>query len=298
MLNIKERQSKNEVYISGILKELEISEGTTQDGRKYVRGQARISVDQEVNGQVVEEEIPVRMFSMEKKTDGSINPNYTRILGYNENFTSIAAAEEPSKASRVTLSGRACNIEENLWYDQGSNSVRSGFQISCNFLNAARATDEEAAKFELSGVVGKMTDEVDADGNETGRLKINFVVIGYNGRANVIDLIATEAAKAYIESNWETGDTVNVAGIINMAYTVKTYYEEQGFGEPIKRTRTDVRRELIISSGSPSGLEESLSYDSDDIKAALSERTARMEALKSSTKTTKTSTKANTSFNF
>lgn len=297
MLNIKEKPSKNEVYVSGILKELEVDEGTTQDGRKYVRGQARIVVDQEVNGKNVEEEIPVRFFSMEKKSDGTANPNYARILGYREIFTSIAAAEDSSKASRVTISGRSANIEENLWYDQSSGSIRNGFQISSNFINAARPTDEEKAVFELSGVVGKMIEEVDSDGNETGRLKINFVVIGYNGKANVVDLIAADSAKDYIQSHWETGDTVNVAGKINMTYIVKTFLEEQGFGEPIKRTKVESKRELLIDSGSPSGLEESLSYDSDDVKAALAERTARMEAMKTSAKTTKAPAKT-TSFNF
>jgi hypothetical protein len=45
MLNIKERESKNECYISGILNELDIVEGTTSDGRDYVRGTAKIRVD-------------------------------------------------------------------------------------------------------------------------------------------------------------------------------------------------------------------------------------------------------------
>jgi hypothetical protein len=45
MLNIKQVQSKNECYISGILNELEIVEGKTYDGRDYVRGIAKVRVD-------------------------------------------------------------------------------------------------------------------------------------------------------------------------------------------------------------------------------------------------------------
>lgn len=50
MLNIKEKQSKNEVYVSGILKELNITPGTTQDGRDYVRSSALVGVEQQING--------------------------------------------------------------------------------------------------------------------------------------------------------------------------------------------------------------------------------------------------------
>lgn len=233
---------------------------------------------------------------MRKKKDGSENPIYNTIIGYNS-FISLAAADEPSQASKVTV--RNGTLEENLWYDQTTKEVRSGFQISSNFINTARPTDEEGASFELSGVVGKMIEEVDKDGNETGRLKINFVVVGYNGKANVVDLIAADSAKSYIESNWETGDTVNVTGRINMTYSIQTYYEEQGFGEPIKRTRTNSKRELIVTGGSPNGLEESLSYDNDDVKAVLNERIARIEELKNNSKAvSNNSSKTNNGFTF
>jgi hypothetical protein len=38
MLDITKVESENEVYISGILNELEIIEGSTQDGRGWIRG--------------------------------------------------------------------------------------------------------------------------------------------------------------------------------------------------------------------------------------------------------------------
>ena len=59
-----------------------------------------------------------------------------------------------------------------------------------------------------------------------------------------------------------------------------TWTESQGFGEPVKRTRTESSRELIITGGSAGGLEDMFSYDADDIKAALNERQKRIEELK------------------
>jgi hypothetical protein len=45
MLDIEKVQCKNVVEICGLLKELDIVEGTTSDGRSYVRGSAKIGVD-------------------------------------------------------------------------------------------------------------------------------------------------------------------------------------------------------------------------------------------------------------
>lgn len=264
------RLSDNEIYVSGVLNELEIIEGVSSAGKEYVRGTASIRVDQEINGAMTENIIPIKLFSMKKKSDGTPNKIYDRIIGYRENFVSVAAAEDESKASRVTVS--LGKVEENAWFDARSNSVHSGFQLTANFINDARKGDPEKATFELSGVVGKMRPETDRNGEETGRIIVDFIVITWGGKANKIELIAQGSAADFISTNWQPQDTVKVTGRINMSYKVETWQEEQGFGEPIERTRTVSKRELIITGGSPSGLEEALSYDADSIKQALAKR--------------------------
>lgn len=299
MLNIKEVQSQNECFISGVLNELDIVEGKTTDGREYVRGTAKIRVDQEINGKVQENIVPVSMFSMKLKKDNSPNSVFTRILGYKDTLISEAIAETPSQASKVTLSGKSCNIAENLWYDQRTDQVRSGFQISSNFINPKRDNDKDKAGFELSGVVLNTRPEIDSKTEEeTGRLIVNLGIIGYNGTINVVDLIASDTAKAHIEANWTNGDTVKVVGLINVSQKVVTWKEEQGFGEPIERSRTESKRELIITGGSAGGLDEGLSYDADDIKAALAERKAKMESIKQNSKASKPAPKSTDGFGF
>lgn len=278
MLDIKKVQSTNRVTITGILSELSIEEKITSDGRGYVQGLAKIKVDQEIGGKVVENEIPVRMFSMRKKKDGTNNAVYDGIVKMGEDFISLASAETPSQASKVSITSG--QLQENNWVDK-SGVLKSGFQIASNFMRTAKSEDEQAAKFELSGVIGNITDEMDKDGEETGRLIIKFIVIGYLGKAEVITLIAENpVAVNHIRTNWNKGDTVSLTGIVNMTYKVVTWTEEQGFGEPIKRSRTESKRELIINGGSPCGLDEELSYDSNSIKLALDERTARIEEIK------------------
>lgn len=289
MLNITAKESKNVVEIAGILKELNVEEKVTADGRGYVSCEATVKVDQEINGNVVECEIPVRMFSMAQKKDGTPNKIYSTIVGYKEQFTSLAACPEdhPEMASKVVIS--AGHVEENMWADKNSGEIRTSFQISTNFMNAPRGEFEEGARFEMSGVVLSKVMEQGADG-DTGRLKVKLGVVRFGGRVDVIELIAaSDNAVNFISQNWEDGDTVNVNGAVSINQSTVTWTEEQGFGEPIKRTKTISRKELIILGGSPSGLEEEYSYDSNDIKAALADRQARMDETKS-----KASSKAKT----
>lgn len=288
MLNIKEAQSTNVVEISGILSQLEVEQKKTADGRNYASAKATIKVDQEIGGKMVENEIPVKLFSMELKSDGKVSKIYTGILEMRDKFTSLAALpdDEKDKASKVVITSG--QLRENIWVDPNSGQVRTGFEIDSNFMNAPRqgAEFEPSARFELSGVIMDTTRETDANQEETGRLKVKVAVVGWTGkdgvtRVDVIDLIAaSDSAVNFIESNWEKGDTVNINGAISFNQSTKVWYEEQGFGEPIKRTKTQTRKELIILGGSPSGLEEEYSYDANDIKAGLAARAARVEEQK------------------
>lgn len=286
MLDIKKTQSTNKVTIVGMLNELEIEEKITNDGRGYVSGKASIRVDQEIGGKKVENIIPIRMFSMKKKKDGTDNVIYERIAKLKDKMTSLAAAEEPSQASKVLITG--ATLQENMWADKTTGQVKKDFQISANFMKEAKDEDEDCGVFELTGVIGNMKDEYDKNGDETGRLKISFIVIGWQGKADVIELtVENPNAVDFIKNNWELEDTVSLTGIINMTYKTETWTEEQGFGEPIKRTRTISKRELIVTGGSPSGLDEAFSYDTNDIKAALEERKIREQEIENGGKTVK-----------
>lgn len=283
MLDIKKTESMNTVNIVGVLKELYIEEKVTSDKRGYVQGKAIIAVDQEIDGAMVENEIPVRMFSMKKKKDGTDNAVYAAIVRMKENFTSLAAAETPSQASRVAITSG--QLQENCWYDKTKGTVRTGFQISSNFMNKAKDEQNNCATFELTGVIGQISEETDRNGDETGNVLVKLIVVGYprnnNGYVEVINLVAkSPLAVEHIRNNWNQGDTVRVAGIVNISYHVTTWKEEQGFGDAIERTKTETKKELIITSGSATGFDEENSYDSDSIKIALNERSARLEELK------------------
>lgn len=293
MLDIKKVESQNSVAIVGTLSELEIIEDRTSDGREYVRGTAKIRADIDIYGKMTENEYVVKMFSMKLKKDGNLSKVYSRIVSYKNDFISLAAAEEPSEASRVAITA---SIKENAFFDTSKNTIKTGFSLEGNFLNKARPNEEDKADFMLSGYIGKMREEFTKDGEETGREIIDLVLVGYNGKASVISLIAADSKADYIKSNWEKDDTIQVTGKVNMMSKTEYITVEQGFGEPITRPKTISVKELVIGGGSASGLPEEHSYDKDDIKVALAERKAEHEKLKNTTP--KVQEKKNDNFDF
>lgn len=287
MLNISKTESVNECYITGTLNELDVVTDTSKStGKDFVRGTAYIRVDQVINGKPVENIIPIKLFSMKEKKDGTPNPNYDRIIGYKNNLISLAIAEQPSQASRLTVSGKTCNIRENSYADKTTGQIRSSFEIDSNFLNTVRADDEDEARFVVVGVLLDRRDEFDRDGNETGRGILSLGIVQYGGKIDVVQFIVTGEGKVHAETNWNIGDTIQVSGRINMSSKIVEWDEEQGFGEPIHHKRTESYRELLITGGSPSGLDEDVSYDADDVKAACAERKARLNAMLERNKST------------
>ena len=147
-------------------------------------------------------------------------------------------------------------------------------------------------------MVGSIVEEVDRNGDSTGRLVVQGLIPQYGGRVDMIKyIVASENAVSHIHSYWNQGDTVKVKGKINFSSTTEYFEEEMGFGDPIRTARTKSIHELIITSGSVGALDEEMSYDIADVQKGLSERKQRIEAIKEKAKNSpkkveKTETKA------
>ena len=97
MLNIKEAQSTNVVEISGILSQIEVEAKQTADGKNYASAKLTVKVGQEIGGKMVENEIPVKMFSMEYKSGTQeVSKIYTGILKLKE-LVSLASLSDDEK---------------------------------------------------------------------------------------------------------------------------------------------------------------------------------------------------------
>lgn len=280
MLDITKKKSTNKFNIVGVINEIKSKEDTNKNGEAYVRCEIDVKVNQVIDGEKVISIFPVSLSANRyKKGTKDLNSNYDRIKEYANTLTSLGA-ENGKEASYVAIEAE---IKENAFVSSTTGKLIDGWQLTTNFVNSPRER-EDKAEFLITGVVIKKIPEINKEGDETGRLIVKICVVGYGGMANVIDFIAEGSKADYISNNWEIGDTVKAFGRMIFSTTTEWVEEEVGFGDPIKTPKTKVKKELLITSGSPGCLSDNESYDSDDIKVILEKRKAYLESLESPSK--------------
>lgn len=276
------RQAENKVFIEGILSEIDIVERTyTKDGvqNNALAGQIKVRVEQKINGVDKILEIPVHVFVNEMTKKGTKNPAYESIDTVRREFISIASGAGVEGADRIRISGASIQMNE-YWADE--NRLSSYPRINASFVQRVKRDEfTPKAQFSTELVVSKMINEVDKDGVETGRLKVEGILPQYGGRVDVVPFIAENPNVVdAISQYWQLKDTVKVSGKLNFSSTVEIYTEEQGFGEPIEKKRTINVSELVITGGSQTPLEGEFAFNEEEIKNALAERKTRLENRK------------------
>lgn len=277
------RQAENKVFIEGILSEIDIVERTytSKDGvqNNALAGQIKVRVEQKINGVDKILEIPVHVFVNEMTKKGTKNPAYESIDTVRREFISIASGAGVEGADRIRISGASIQMNE-YWADE--NRLSSYPRINASFVQRVKRDEfTSKAQFSTELVVSKMVNEVDKDGVETGRLKIEGILPQYGERVDVVPFIAENPNVVdAISQYWQPKDTVKASGKLNFSSTVEIYTEEQGFGEPIEKKRTINVSELVITGGSQTPLEGDFAFNEEEIKNALAERKARLENRK------------------
>ena len=276
------RQAENKVKIEGILAEVDIKPGQFNKGGQVMEsigGSITVKVTQKISGEEKELSIPVHMFASKLTNKGTPNPAYDSIKKVAEEFTSIAAAGGEAGADRVRITN--ANIRMNEYYSADGRLI-SFPRVNASFVSKINATDcKPEATFVTEMVVAAKNEELNKDGEPTGRYRVDAVIPQYGGKVDVVPFYAqSEGVIDAVSTYWEVGDTVKANGRLDFSATTETTLEEVDFGEPIEKTRTINRSDLIITGGSQEPLDGDFAYDNAAIQDALAERKARLEAQK------------------
>lgn len=277
------RQAENKVTIEGILSEIDLKYGSfTKNGKpvESVGGTIKVKVNQQINGEQKNLEIPIHMFASKLTNKGTANPAYESIERVMNSYTSIAAAGSETGADYVRITNASINMNE---YHSAEGRLISFPRINASFVTKVKKEEvKPQATFAVEFVVAASGYDTDAEGNEIPeRYKVRGVIPQYGGRVDIVDFVVkSPGAIEAISSYWGQGDTVKAQGRLNFSSTVETVIEEVDFGEPIERTRTINVSELVITGGSQTPLDGEFAYDEGEIKQALAERKARLEEQK------------------
>ena len=262
-------KDNNKVNIVGLLSENNV-EQREKDGRKYVTGNFKIRVN--------ETDIPINVFSFENTKAGTKNPAYTQIMNVCDKGVSLAACGgDITKATKIRAN--TCRLEENMFASRFNGNIITSTRITGSFFTLG-ANEEPKANFNCGINIRSIKDEVNSEGEETGRLIIEGALEQYN-RWDIMTFIAeNQQAIDYIRANWEKGDTVSISGKIVSKTITQTVSSgnEGGFGEPEEETRTYHRVEYIITSGGEPK-EDEFAYDKDKVKEGLADRERRKAEL-------------------
>lgn len=271
----------NVVKIEGILSEIDLKYGTFKKNNvdtKSIGGVIKVRVDTVINNNPTTLEIPVHMFASQLTNAGQPNPAFESIERIMNEYISIAASDI-EKADRVRITKGQITMNE--YYGQNGQLV-SFPRVSASFVSKIKKEEcKPDATFSVVFMVGSKDFEVDKDGVETGRYKINGMIPQYGGKIDVIPFFAINQGVIDAVSNyWNQGDTVKAAGKLNFTSTTVIAKQEVDFGDAIETPKTITVSELVITGGSSTPLEGEYAIDENDVTAALAERKARLAELK------------------
>lgn len=262
------RQSNAKVFIEGLVSEKDLTV-KTEDGKTKISGSLTVKTS-DVNF------VKFNINANEKTNAGTDNKCYAGLITVMNDYKTIAEVGE-TEADKVRVSG-----DLNLYTSAQSGANIVGFKS--NFFNRVKANEEfeQKAEFSVETFISSIIPEVNTDGDETGRILVKGWVPTYNG-IEPITLVAEDDIASAVESTFEPGQTVEFMGdIVNNRIETVTEIP-MAIGKPKKKVKVDYKNELVITGASTpyeEGETPEKPYEADVIKAAIQERTNKLEEAK------------------
>lgn len=262
------RQANAKVFIEGLVSEKDLAV-KTEDGKTKITGSLTVKTS-DVNF------VKFNINANEKTNAGTDNKCYAGLLTVMNEYKTIAEVGE-ADADKVKVSG-----DLNLYTSTQSGANIVGFKS--NFFNRIKPNEEfeQKAEFSVEVFISSIIPEVNTDGDETGRILVKGWVPTYNG-IEPITLYAADDVASAVESMFEPGQTVEFNGdIINNKIETVTEIP-MAIGKPKKKVKVEYKNELLITGASTAyeeGETPEKPYEADVIKAAIQERTNKLEEAK------------------
>ena len=229
-------QAGNKLNLAGKLMDVQFGDGKLSDGRPYQRATVTIRVTQAYGGKEETSDIQVGMFATEFTSTGKQNPAWKSLNDLK--LMKTAQNVGIDNASNVRLTG--ATLQENNFVSRTGQLI-NGWQIRGSFINEAKVAP--VASFVTDIYIMSMTDEVDREGDTTGRLKIKGGIVQYGGKLDVVEFIVEAPDTVeYISRNWEENGTVTVKGRIRVL-SQEEEVQSSGWGEDVPETTTRFVRE-------------------------------------------------------
>lgn len=263
------RVATAEVEVRGILSEKDLEEKIDAEGKHSIRGNLVVQTD-DTNF------VTLNVWVNELTQRGDTNRAYAAMQTVMNEYHSIAEVGE-AEATRVYC--RRGTVEPNSYVGKEDLAIHTGVRYRANFLTRLRETEfEPKAEITVEGYINSIAEEVNRDGDLTGRLRVNLYVPTYRG-VEPLEIFVPEDKKDDFETAFDRGKTIRVyADIVNKTIVDKKEIKLTVGGTRYK-TETKPVRELVFNGGY-GPLEDGQAYAPEAIAQALVERDLRLQKEK------------------
>lgn len=261
MANNEMKLGKNKVEFLGVVKEqnLEKVEKKDKDGNKYNAIQGKLTVK---CGEF--REVPIQVFTKELTSKGEVSKKYLTLCDFiNKTLPTMASAKDEEKPTVVSLWGNddfTPNFSENI-YKNKQDEIVNKLQFNLGFGNVTVKDDynEEdfKAEFEVEVYVNTVKEEIDKEGQPTGRYLIDTYLPLYGGTVAPVQFVAGKILDdngeefdmgEAVYDNIREGDTILLQGDINFEKKIiQTKVAGKGFGRAKIDSKTEYINELVIT---------------------------------------------------
>jgi hypothetical protein len=260
------RQSNMRVECVGIVSEKDLKV-VTEEGATKIQGSLTVKTS---DTNFVRFNVNVN----EKTKAGADNKAFPGLKTVMEEYKSIAEAGE-EEADRVRVNG-----DLNIY--TGQNGTIVGYKS--NFFNRLKNPDdfEPKAEFSVEVFISSIAPEMNAEGEETGRIVVNGWTATFAG-VEPIKLVAEGDIASAVDSTFEPGQTVEFYGDVVNSRVEKVTEIPVAIGKPRRKVETSYKNELVITGASEAyeeGITPEKPYEAEVIKAAIQERQNRLEEAK------------------
>lgn len=280
------RQSNNMCWIEGILNEVDLKEITYQKNGQSVeaiRGSFTVLVEREIDGIPTENIIPCTFFANKYGKDGrTITTSYKSLIKLKTDFVSIGASSR-EEADRVRVSSR-CEIGERNFPGRDGKVVHAN-EIKAQYVDKVRDKFEPQANFRVDLYLIQVADVLDNEGLpvEPAKAKVKGVLVGYNDRVDVVEMVANSAGVISTLKGLELNHVYKLKGVMDYTTTevaTNNVPSEGDFGDDSapQRKRTISKKDFVITGGNTIPLEDEFTPTEQEMGDALTRRKSFIDA--------------------
>lgn len=260
------RQADAFVTVEGILSEKKLEEVTGSDGKRTIKGSVSVKVG-DTNF------ITLNVWVNEFTSKGDVNNAFAGMKTVMNEYQSIAEVGEEAATKVFCKRGQ---LQPNSYVGKEDLMVHTGVRYSVSYLTRV-APDKFSprAEFGVEGFINTILEEMDKEGQPTGRLKMGLYVPTYRG-VEPLEVIVPEEIASDFDSNFDRGQTTKIYGDILNCSIVKEKEIKLVVGGVRKEKSTSWINELR-ATGAEAAYDDGREYDSEAIQKGLVERELRLK---------------------